>query len=63
MDTEASRRFERGVDYGGVTRAQERCVALICEIAGGVATRNAVDVQKEIRPRGAYGFVPHGSRL
>ncbi|HXM33632.1 MAG TPA: phenylalanine--tRNA ligase subunit beta [Pyrinomonadaceae bacterium] len=47
MDTEASRRFERGVDYGGVTRAQERCVALICEIAGGVATENAVDVQME----------------
>jgi len=47
MDTEASRRFERGVDYGGVIRAQDRCVELICEIAGGVATENAVDVQKE----------------
>lgn len=47
MDTEASRRFERGVDYGGVLTAQDRCVELICEIAGGVATENAVDVQKE----------------
>jgi len=47
MDTEASRRFERGVDYGGVIRAQQRCVELICEIAGGVATEDAVDVQKE----------------
>src|SRR5882762_9424076 len=47
MDTEASRRFERGVDYGGVKRAQDRCVELICEIAGGVATENAVDVQKQ----------------
>lgn len=47
MDTEASRRFERGVDFGGVIRAQERCVELICEIAGGVATENTIDVVKE----------------
>src|SRR4029450_13532790 len=44
MDTEASRRFERGADCEGVLRAQQRCVQLICEIAGGVATENAVDV-------------------
>ena len=44
MDTEASRRFERGADCEGVLRAQERCVELICEIAGGVATEDAIDV-------------------
>jgi phenylalanyl-tRNA synthetase beta chain len=44
MDTEASRRFERGADPGGVLRAQERCVELICELAGGVATEDAIDV-------------------
>ncbi len=44
MDTEASRRFERGADCENVLRAQQRCVQLICEIAGGVATENAVDV-------------------
>ncbi len=44
MRTEASNRFERGTDYAGVLRAQERCVALICELAGGVATENAIDV-------------------
>ena len=44
MDTEASRRFERGADCEGVLRAQDRCVQLICEIAGGVATDNALDV-------------------
>ena len=43
MDTEASRRFERGADAEGVLRAQERCVELICELAGGVATQDAVD--------------------
>src|SRR6185369_4096432 len=44
MDTEASRRFERGADPGGVLRAQQRCVELICELAGGVATEDAIDV-------------------
>ena len=44
MDTEASRRFERGADCDGVLRAQLRCVQLICELAGGVATENAIDV-------------------
>ena len=44
LHTEASHRFERGTDYGGVLQAQERCAALICEIAGGTATENAVDV-------------------
>jgi len=44
MDTEASRRFERGADARGVLRAQQRCVELICELAGGVATEDAVDV-------------------
>jgi phenylalanyl-tRNA synthetase beta chain len=44
MHTEASHRFERGTDPEGVLAAQERCVALICEFAGGVATEDALDV-------------------
>src|SRR3569832_599316 len=44
MDTEASRRFERGADPDGALRAQHRCVELICELAGGVATEDAIDV-------------------
>jgi phenylalanyl-tRNA synthetase beta chain len=44
LQTEASYRFERGVDYDGVRRAQDRCAALICEIAGGAATEDAIDV-------------------
>lgn len=44
MDTEASRRFERGADGENVLRAQTRCVELICEIAGGTATEDAIDV-------------------
>jgi phenylalanyl-tRNA synthetase beta chain len=44
LHTEASHRFERGTDPEGVLAAQERCVALICELAGGVATEDALDV-------------------
>ena len=44
MDTEASRRFERGADPEGVLRAQQRCVEHICELAGGIATEDAIDV-------------------
>src|SRR5262245_2159603 len=52
MDTEASRRFERGADCENVLRAQERCIELICELAGGVATENAIDVYpRPILPR------------
>ncbi|HEX8706623.1 MAG TPA: phenylalanine--tRNA ligase subunit beta [Pyrinomonadaceae bacterium] len=51
LHTEASHRFERGVDYEGVLRAQERCVALVCELAGGTATGDAIDVYPEpLRP-------------
>jgi len=44
LHTEASHRFERGTDPDGVLAALNRCVALICEIAGGVATEDAIDV-------------------
>src|SRR6266567_749074 len=44
LHTEASHRFERNTDAEGVLAAQERCVALICEIAGGVVTQDALDV-------------------
>jgi phenylalanyl-tRNA synthetase beta chain len=47
LHTEASHRFERNTDAEGVLAAQERCVALICEIAGGVATEDALDVYPE----------------
>jgi phenylalanyl-tRNA synthetase beta chain len=50
MDTEASRRFERGADCDNVLRAQTRCVELICEIAGGTATEDAIDVYPNPAP-------------
>jgi phenylalanyl-tRNA synthetase beta chain len=52
MDTEASRRFERGADCDGVLRAQQRCIDLICELAGGVATEDAIDIYPQpLKPR------------
>ena len=44
LQTEASHRFERNIDPEGVLAAQTRCAALICEIAGGAATEDALDV-------------------
>ena len=50
LHTEASHRFERGTDPAGVLAGLNRCVALICEIAGGVATTDAIDVYPEPLP-------------
>ncbi len=58
MDTEASRRFERGSDCENVLQAQTRCVELICEIAGGVATEDAIDVYPNPLPPRVIEFHP-----
>jgi phenylalanyl-tRNA synthetase beta chain len=52
MDTEASKRFERGADCENVVNAQTRCVELICDIAGGTATEDVIDVYpRPVTPR------------
>ncbi|HVG37800.1 MAG TPA: phenylalanine--tRNA ligase subunit beta, partial [Pyrinomonadaceae bacterium] len=51
LRTEASARFERGVDYEGVVRALDRCVSLIVELAGGVADEETIDVYPRELPR------------
>ena len=58
LHTEASHRFERGTDPEGVLGAQQRCVALICEIAGGVATGDALDVYAKPVPRRSASLRP-----
>ncbi|HEY0097688.1 MAG TPA: phenylalanine--tRNA ligase subunit beta [Pyrinomonadaceae bacterium] len=50
LQTEASDRFERGVDYDGQLRAQARTVALITELAGGTATGDAIDLYSQPPP-------------
>jgi len=44
LQTEASDRFERGVDPEGQLRAQARAIALITELAGGTASTDAIDI-------------------
>lgn len=44
LATDASYRFERGVDPSGTIAAMERAVALICQVAGGTAEPGGIDV-------------------
>ncbi len=43
--TEASVRFERGVDLAGVQSALDRAAALMAELSGGSAAKGSVDVK------------------
>ncbi len=43
LSSEASYRFERGVDPGGCLLAMERAVRLLCELAGGTVEPGVVD--------------------
>ncbi len=44
LKSEASYRFERGVDREGVRRAADRCAQLITELAGGSVAADCLDV-------------------
>jgi phenylalanyl-tRNA synthetase beta chain len=44
LNTDASFRFERGVDPNGTIYALQRAALLICELAGGVISSDIVDV-------------------
>jgi phenylalanyl-tRNA synthetase beta chain len=44
LPSEASYRFERGVDPDGIAQAMERAVQLICELAGAEALPGGVDL-------------------
>ena len=43
LQTEASYRFERGVDYGGVIRTLNRATQLVLDFCGGKAAKGVVD--------------------
>ncbi len=45
LSTDASYRFERGVDPGGTIDAMQRAVELICELSGGTAEAGGLDVR------------------
>jgi len=50
LPSEASYRFERGVDIGGCVVAMERAASLLCEIADGSAVEGGIDWYQGIRP-------------
>jgi phenylalanyl-tRNA synthetase beta chain len=45
LRTEASYRFERGVDHAGMARAADRCARLIAELAGGSVSRGRIEAR------------------
>jgi phenylalanyl-tRNA synthetase beta chain len=49
LHTEASHRFERGVDPEGVVAALDRCAAMIAELCGGTVRKGAVDAHPRRR--------------
>ncbi len=53
LRTEASARFERGVDPDGVARAARRAAGLIADLAGGKVHRGALDAYPAPVPRPA----------
>ncbi len=50
LGSEASYRFERGVDPGGCVIVLERAASLLCEIAGGTAATGGADYFGGVRP-------------
>jgi phenylalanyl-tRNA synthetase beta chain len=50
LATDASYRFERGVDPDGVCNAMDRAVQLLCELAGGTAENAGHDVYPGRQP-------------
>jgi phenylalanyl-tRNA synthetase beta chain len=53
LRTEASYRFERGVDPEGLARAADRAARLLAELAGGEVSRGRVDARGSGAPRTA----------
>lgn len=51
LNSEASYRFERGVDREGVARAADRCARLLAELAGGGAAPGRVEARGSRAPR------------
>jgi phenylalanyl-tRNA synthetase beta chain len=53
LHSEASYRFERGVDAAGIRRAADRAARLIAELAGGQVAPGAVEARGDSAPRPA----------
>jgi len=51
LHTEASYRFERGVDRDGLARAADRAARLLAELAGGKVSAGRIEVRGDAAPR------------
>ncbi|MCD6335279.1 MAG: phenylalanine--tRNA ligase subunit beta [Candidatus Latescibacteria bacterium] len=58
LSTEASQRFERGMDWDGNIRAMDRAAQWILRIAGGKAATGAIDVYPKKRKRAVVSLRP-----
>ncbi|MEO8605977.1 MAG: phenylalanine--tRNA ligase subunit beta, partial [bacterium] len=58
LRSEASYRFERGVDIDGVGTALERAATLVAQLSGGTIAPGAVDVRPHVPPAGAIHLRP-----
>ena len=56
LPSEASRRFERGVDYESMPYALDRAARLIAEVSGGRVARGAIDVYPRRIPPKVVGL-------
>ncbi|MBI2374240.1 MAG: phenylalanine--tRNA ligase subunit beta [Deltaproteobacteria bacterium] len=63
LHTEASHRFERGVDAGAVQLAVDRCAELIHELAGGAIAKGTIDVGTKPAKRPAVAVRPERASL
>jgi phenylalanyl-tRNA synthetase beta chain len=58
LSTEASYRFERGVDPEGCVAANDRAIGLMAELAGGVVARGVLDTHPEPFEKPEIDFSP-----
>jgi phenylalanyl-tRNA synthetase beta chain len=64
LSTEASLRFERGIDPNGCLRAAQRAASLMVELAGGSLSREAVDnYPRRIEPPKIFLRVPRVNKI
>jgi phenylalanyl-tRNA synthetase beta chain len=64
LTTEASLRFERGIDPNGCLRAADRAAALMVELAGGSLGQGAVDnYPRKIEPPKIFLRVPRVNKI
>lgn len=58
LHTDASHRFERGIDAAALQRAVDRCAQIISEVAGGTVAKGTVEVSQKVEARPSIRLRP-----